>query len=60
MIRELLTDGAGGAAGSTIRYELSGKPNGRMYFVQFPDGTSAKNEQGPLTIGRALRAKRLG
>ena len=51
MIREILTVGAGGAAGSVIRYLLAGNLMAGCTWCGFPAGTFAVNALGSLLIG---------
>ncbi len=51
MIRELLTVGAGGAAGSAVRYLLSSYLTAASPLCGFPAGTFAVNALGSLLIG---------
>ena len=52
MIRELLAVGCGGAAGSIVRYLLSGGQT----LLGFPAGTFTVNAAGSLLIGILLEA----
>lgn len=56
MIRELLTVGAGGAAGSVIRYVLSCNLTAGRMLCGFPAGTFAVNALGSLFIGLLIGA----
>ena len=51
MIREILTVGAGGAAGSVVRYLLAGNLMAGCTWCGFPAGTFAVNALGSLLIG---------
>lgn len=56
MIRELMTVGFGGAAGSIVRYLLSGGILARQTLLGFPAGTFTVNAAGSLLIGILLEA----
>ena len=56
MIRELMTVGFGGAAGSIVRYLLSGGILAGQTLLGFPAGTFTVNAAGPLLIGILLEA----
>ena len=51
MIRELLAVGCGGAAGSIVRYLLSGGIMAGQTLLGFPAGTFTVNAAGSLLIG---------
>ena len=54
MIRELMTVGFGGAAGSIVRYLLSGGILAGQTLLGFPAGTFTVNAAGSLLIGILL------
>ena len=54
MIRELLAVGCGGAAGSIVRYLLSGGIMAGQTLLGFPAGTFTVNAAGSLLIGILL------
>ena len=56
MIRELMTVGFGGAAGSIVRYLLSGGILAGQTLLGFPAGTFTVNAAGALLIGILLEA----
>ena len=56
MIRELLAVGCGGAAGSIVRYLLSGGTTAGQTPLGFPAGTFTVNAAGSLLIGILLEA----
>ena len=56
MIRELMTVGFGGAAGSIVRYLLSGGFLAGQTLLGFPAGTFTVNAAGSLLIGILLEA----
>lgn len=56
MIRELMTVGFGGAAGSIVRYLLSGGILAGKTLLGFPAGTFTVNAAGSLLIGILLEA----
>ena len=56
MIRELMTVGFGGAAGSIVRYLLSGGILAGQTLRGFPAGTFTVNAAGSLLIGILLEA----
>ena len=56
MIRELLAVGCGGAAGSIVRYLLSGEIMAGQTLLGFPAGTFTVNAAGSLLIGILLEA----
>ena len=56
MIRELMTVGFGGAAGSIVRYLLSGGILAGQTLLGFPSGTFTVNAAGSLLIGILLEA----
>lgn len=56
MIRELMTVGFGGAAGSIFRYLLSGGILAGQTLLGFPAGTFTVNAAGSLLIGILLEA----
>ena len=56
MIRELMTVGFGGAAGSIVRYLLSGGILAGQTLLGFPAGTFTVNAAGSLQIGILLEA----
>ena len=56
MIRELMTVGFGGAAGSIVRYLLSGGILAGQPLLGFPAGTFTVNAAGSLLIGILLEA----
>ena len=56
MIRELMTVGFGGAAGSIVRYLLSGGILAGQTLLGFPAGTFTVNAPGSLLIGILLEA----
>ena len=56
MIRELMTVGFGGAAGSIVRYLLSGGLLAGQTLLGFPAGTFTVNAAGSLLIGILLEA----
>ena len=56
MIRELMTVGFGGAAGSIVRYLLSGGILAGQTLLGFPAGTFTVNAAGSLLIGILLEA----
>ena len=56
MIRELMTVGFGGAAGSIVRYLLSGWILAGQTLLGFPAGTFTVNAAGSLLIGILLEA----
>ena len=56
MIRELLAVGCGGAAGSIVRYQLSGGLMAGQTQLGFPAGTFTVNAAGSLLIGILLEA----
>ena len=56
MIRELMTVGFGGAAGSIVRYLLSGGILAGQTLLGFPAGTFTGNAAGSLLIGILLEA----
>ena len=56
MIRELMTVGFGGAAGSIVRYLLSGGILAVQTLLGFPAGTFTVNAAGSLLIGILLEA----
>ena len=56
MIRELMTGGFGGAAGSIVRYLLSGGILAGQTLLGFPAGTFTVNAAGSLLIGILLEA----
>ncbi len=56
MIRELMTVGFGGAAGSVVRYLLSGGILAGQTLLGFPAGTFTVNAAGSLLIGILLEA----
>lgn len=56
MIRELMTVGFGGAAGSIVRYLLSGGILAGQMLLGFPAGTFTVNAAGSLLIGILLEA----
>ena len=56
MIRELMTVGFGGAAGSIVRYRLSGGILAGQTLLGFPAGTFTVNAAGSLLIGILLEA----
>ena len=56
MIRELLAVGFGGAAGSIVRYLLSGGIMAGQTLLGFPAGTFTVNAAGSLLIGILLEA----
>ena len=57
MIRELMTVGFGGAAGSIVRYLLSGGILAGQTLLGFPAGTFTVNAAGSLLIGILLEAR---
>ena len=59
MIRELMAVGFGGAAGSIVRYLLSGGILAGQTLLGFPAGTFTVNAAGSLLIGILLEAQRL-
>ena len=56
MIRELIAVGFGGAAGSIVRYLLSGGILAGQTLLGFPAGTFTDNAAGSLLIGILLEA----
>ena len=56
MIRELMTVGFGGAAGSIVRYLLSGGILAGQTLLGFPAGPFTVNAAGSLLIGILLEA----
>ena len=54
MIRELIAVGFGGAAGSIVRYLLSGGILAGQTLLGFPAGTFTVNAAGSLLIGMLL------
>ena len=56
MIREFMTVGFGGAAGSIVRYLLSGGILAGQTLLGFPAGTFTVNAAGSLLIGILLEA----
>ena len=56
MIRELMAVGFGGAAGSIVRYLLSGGILAGQTLLGFPAGTSTVNAAGSLLFGILLEA----
>ena len=56
MIRERLAVGGGGAAGSIVRYLLSGGIMAGQTLLGFPAGTFTVNAAGSLLIGILLEA----
>ena len=56
MIRELMTVGFGGAAGSIVCYLLSGGILAGQTLLGFPAGTFTVNAAGSLLIGILLEA----
>lgn len=56
MIRELMTVGFGGAAGSIVRYLLSGGILAGQTLLGFPADTFTVNAAGSLLIGILLEA----
>ena len=56
MIRELMTVGFGGAAGSIVRYLLSGGILAGQTLLGSPAGTFTVNAAGSLLIGILLEA----
>ena len=56
MIRELMAVGFGGAAGSIVRYLLSGGILAGQTLLGFPAGTFTVNAAGSLLIGIQLEA----
>ena len=56
MIRELMTVGFGGAAGSIVRYLLSGGILAGQTLLGFPAGTFTVNAAGSLLIDILLEA----
>ena len=56
MIRELMAVGFGGAAGSIVRYLLSGGILAGQTLLGFPAGTFTVNAAGSLLIGILLAA----
>ncbi len=56
MIRELMTVGFGGAAGSIVRYLLSAGILAGQTLLGFPAGTFTVNAAGSLLIGILLEA----
>ena len=56
MIRELMTVGFGGAAGSIVRYLLSGGILAGQTLLGFPAGTFTVNAAGSLLLGILLEA----
>ena len=56
MIRELMTVGFGGAAGSIVRYLLSGGILAGQTLLGVPAGTITVNAAGSLLIGILLEA----
>ena len=56
MIRELMTVGFGGAAGSIVRYLLSGGILAGQTLLGFPAGTFTVNAAGSPLIGILLEA----
>ena len=56
MIRELMAVGFGGAAGSIVRYLLSGGILAGQTLLGFPAGTLTVNAAGSLLIGILLEA----
>ena len=56
MIRELMTVGFGAAAGSIVRYLLSGGILAGQTLLGFPAGTFTVNAAGSLLIGILLEA----
>ena len=56
MIRELMAVGFGGAAGSIVRYLLSGGLLAGQTLLGFPAGTFTVNAAGSLLIGILLEA----
>ena len=56
MIRELMAVGFGGAAGSIVRYLLSGGILAGQTLLGFPVGTFTVNAAGSLLIGILLEA----
>ena len=56
MIRELLAVGCGDAAGSIVRYLLSGGIMAGQTLLGFPAGTFTVNAAGSLLIGILLEA----
>ena len=56
MIRELMTVGFGGAAGSIVRYLLSGGILAGQTLLGFPAGMFTVNAAGSLLIGILLEA----
>ena len=56
MIRELMAVGFGGAAGSIVRYLLSGGILAGQTLLGFPAGTFTGNAAGALLIGSRLEA----
>ena len=56
MIRELMAVGFGGAAGSIVRYLLSGGILAGQTLLGFPAGTFTVNAAGSLLIGILLEA----
>ena len=56
MIRELMAVGFGGAAGSIVRYLLSGGILAGQTLLGFPAGTFTVNAAGSLLIGILMEA----
>ena len=56
MMRELMAVGFGGAAGSIVRYLLSGGILAGQTLLGFPAGTFTVNAAGSLLIGILLEA----
>ena len=56
MIRELIAVGFGGAAGSIVRYLLSGGILAGQTLLGFPAGTFTVNAAGSLLIGILLES----
>ena len=56
MIRELMTVGCGGAAGSIVLYLLSGGILAGQTLLGFPAGTFTVNAAGSLLLGILLEA----
>ena len=56
MLRELMPVGFGGAAGSIVRYLLSGGILAGQTLLGFPAGTFTVNAAGSLLIGILLEA----
>ena len=56
MIRELLAVGCGGAAGSIVRYLLSGGIMAGQTLLRYKAGTFTVNTAGSLLIGILLEA----